>query len=55
LGWDPVTSRDARAPPALATLVSALDLVGEDLRRYDMCAPTAMAGFAARPTTMGNG
>jgi hypothetical protein len=48
LGWDLVESSDTRAPPAPATLVDALDLVGEDLRRYGTCAPAAMAGFATR-------
>jgi hypothetical protein len=42
-----------RAPPASATLMDALGLVGEDLRCHGTCAPAAMAGVCDTPDNDG--
>jgi hypothetical protein len=52
--WELTASRGARAPLAPATLVGALSLGEEDLRRNGTCAPASMAGSAACPTAMGD-
>jgi hypothetical protein len=47
-------SRGARALPALAMLVGALGLAGEDLSHHGTCAPAAMARSATCPMALGD-
>jgi hypothetical protein len=47
-------SHGTRALPALATLVGALGLAGEDLSHHGTCALAAMARSATRPMALGD-